>query len=135
MLGLVFFNMDLNFAGIQNRLGLIFFSLLIVAFASMSTIGVRLCWHGGGGRRGDPTCSRAVAYQLFVRPRSACVGGAHAGRQFMAREFEVFLQERAAGSYRPVAFYAVKVRRVSFAHAHSRPCSPRFFNGRAFASP
>ena len=52
MLGLVFFNMDLNFAGIQNRLGLIFFSLLIVAFASMSTIGVRLCWHGGGGEKG-----------------------------------------------------------------------------------
>jgi hypothetical protein len=41
LLGLFFFNLELNFAGIQNRFGLLLFILLVVAFASMSSIGVR----------------------------------------------------------------------------------------------
>ena len=43
LIGTIFFNLTLDFAGTQNRFGLLLFVLIVLAFGSMSSIGVRLC--------------------------------------------------------------------------------------------
>lgn len=43
LMGLIFFNLTLDFAGTQNRFGVLLFDLIVLAFGSMSSIGVRNC--------------------------------------------------------------------------------------------
>ena len=43
LMGLIFFNLTLDFAGTQNRFDVLLFDLIVLAFGSMSSIGVRNC--------------------------------------------------------------------------------------------
>jgi len=52
LMGLIFFNLTLDFAGTQNRFGVLLFDLIVLAFGSMSSIGVR---------RGGPRTTRRLA--------------------------------------------------------------------------
>ena len=123
LLGLLFFNLDLNFAGIQNRFGLILFLLLVLSFGSMSAIGVRPL----------AAVPRHTTVVALSRDEEHTVHGYfHGASQFMARDFDVFLQERAAGYYRPSAFFLTKVRApfVSCDRAIDRPHGPPCLTGR-----
>ena len=104
LIGTIFFNLTLDFAGTQNRFGLLLFVLIVLAFGSMSSIGVRL---SKSERR------RRSELIRLTRPNPS---------QFMSRELEVFLKERASGYYRPAAFFIVKVSGAcSLIRPHPRP--------------
>jgi hypothetical protein len=127
LIGTIFFNLTLDFAGTQNRFGLLLFVLIVLAFASMSSIGVRPTHphprththtHTRAHRHKDApvrryTVCHAHSLALFVSlslSLSSSLSVCDWLCQFMTRELDVFLKERASGYYRPSVFFVVKVR-------------------------